>query len=260
MAPDPRVLLDAAFAAYGESAPSGYSTTGQILTNEAGLYLCVYRKDGTDEYIVAFRGTEGNLEDINPDIHKGWPQYNDSDKEIQDLLQTLLETASRIDITGHSLGGALAQFAAYDFAIENPRLDSSKINLTTWNSLGGEWALSQFRSYNPAVAATINGTHYYRGDDIVARLGNGHVGGVSLRLLDPERQIATVVDAHMKQELAEGLDYGTGHFTLGSTGWCAPGVLRPSAMNRFIRVVSWATVSGCSPVRSRVSPRSVERS
>ena len=86
MAPDPRVLLDAAFAAYGESAPSGYSATGQILTNEAGLYLCVYRKDGTDEYIVAFRGTEGNLADINTDIHKGWPQYSDSDKEIQDLL------------------------------------------------------------------------------------------------------------------------------------------------------------------------------
>ena len=215
MAPDPRVLLDAAFAAYGESAPSGYSTTGQILTNEAGLYLCVYRKDGTDEYIVAFRGTEGNLADINTDIHKGWPQYNDSDKEIQDLLQKLMETASRIDITGHSLGGALAQFAVYDLidqSQENP-IDTSKINLTTWNSLGGEWALSQFRSYNPAVAATINGTHYYRGDDIVARLGNGHVGGVSLRLLDPERQIATVVDAHMKQELAEGLDYGTGHFT-----------------------------------------------
>ena len=211
MAPDPRVLLDAAFASYGESAPIGYSTTGQTLTNEAGLYLCVYRKDGTDEYIVAFRGTEGNLVDINTDIQKGWPQYHDSTSEIQNLIKALLPKASRIDITGHSLGGALAQFAAYDFAIENPRLDSSKINLTTWNSLGGEWALRQFRTYNPAMAATINGTHYYRGDDIVARLGNGHVGGVSLRLLDPEHQIATVVDAHMKQELVEGLDYGTGY-------------------------------------------------
>lgn len=52
---------------------------------------------------------------------------------------------------------------------------------------------------------------------------------------------------------------GIGHFTPGSAGCFAPGVLRPSAMDRFIRPVSRATISGWSPATSRVSPRSSAR-
>ena len=79
MATDPRVLLDAAFASYGDTPPEGYNSTGQTITNKAGLYATVYRKIGAEEYIFAFRGTEQTLADFNTDVHKGWPQYENSD-------------------------------------------------------------------------------------------------------------------------------------------------------------------------------------
>ncbi len=213
MATDPRILLDAAFAAYGDTPPEGYNSTGQTITNKAGLYATVYRKIGAEEYIVAFRGTEQKISDINADVHKGWPQYKDSDGEIQDLLRNLLETASRVDITGHSLGGALAQFAVYDLIDQNREqpIDPNKISLTTWNALGGEWALKQERTYDPNLLDSYSVAHYYRSDDIVSRLGRGHVGGNCIELYEPERRIAGVVAAHMKEELLRGLETGTGY-------------------------------------------------
>jgi len=39
MATDPRVLLDAAFAAYGDNPPPGYRSTGRTIINNAGLYV-----------------------------------------------------------------------------------------------------------------------------------------------------------------------------------------------------------------------------
>ncbi len=210
MATDPRVLLDAAFAAYSDSPPPGYNNLNRTITNDSGLYATVYQKIGTKEYIVAFRGTEKTLADINTDIQKGWPQYEDSDDKIQDLIKELLANGGTVDITGHSLGGALAQFTAYDLFANNPGLDASKIRLTTWNALGGEWGLREFRTYDPTAVKNLNATHYYRSDDLVSRLGRGHVGGECIRLLDPKHQVAGVVAAHMRDELLEGLETGTG--------------------------------------------------
>ncbi len=210
MATDPRVLLDAAFAAYGDSPPPGYNSIGRTITNDSGLYVTVYRKIGAEEYIIAFRGTEKTLADFNTDAQKGWPQYDDSDDKIQDLIKDLLATGGRVDITGHSLGGALAQFTAYDLFENNPGLEASKVSLTTWNALGGEWALREFRSYDPTKVSNLQATHYYRGDDLVSRLGRGHVGGDCIELHDPVRQIADPLAAHMKEELLQGLETGTG--------------------------------------------------
>ncbi len=212
MATDPRVLLDAAFAAYGDTPPEGYNSTGQTITNKAGLYATVYRKIGAEEYIVAFRGTEQTLADFNTDVHKGWPQYENSDDDIQNVLKDLLLKASHVDITGHSLGGALAQFAAYDLLADNQSLNASKVSLTTWNALGGEWALREFRNYDPIKVNNLQAAHYYRGDDLVSRLGRGHVGGDCIELHDPIRQIADPLAAHMKEELLQGLEAGTGNF------------------------------------------------
>ena len=211
MATDPRILLDAAFAAYGDSPPPGYNTIGRTITNADGLYATAYRRIGSEEYIVVFRGTEKTLADINTDVHKGWLQYKDSAKDLQDLIKDLMANGGRVDITGHSLGGALAQFAAYDLFANNTGLDASKISLTTWNALGGEWGLREFRTYDPTLIRNLNATHYYRSDDLVSRLGRGHVGGECIELHDPERRIAGVLEAHMKEALQMGLETGTGY-------------------------------------------------
>lgn len=215
MTTEATVLLDAAFSAYegGPDAPNDhYQLTTQI-TNPEGLHADIYKKKNSNDYIISFRGTEtSQVNDIYTNANLGWLQYEKSQRDIQKTIKSLLADGNKIDITGHSLGGALAQFAAYDLAKEAKESGNSEllnqISLTTWNALGGVWGLQRNGGYDPSVAAGLTARHYYRFDDLVARLGRGHVGGEMLRLNDPEGLMARVFDAHMDQELRESLQAG----------------------------------------------------
>lgn len=212
MSTDPLLLLDAAFASYPESSvPRGYIYSQRAIENVDGLYVDVYRRGETNDYIVSFRGTEpGSLADITTNANLGWLQFAASRPKIRSLLHELLSKGGNVDVTGHSLGGALAQFAVYD-VVKNAgetKTPTAKLRLTTWNALGGEWALRRMQEYQPSIADQIEARHYYRGDDLVARLGVGHVGGVSLRLSDPAGRIEGLLAAHMKEELQQSLQAG----------------------------------------------------
>lgn len=211
MTTEATVLLQAAFSSYPESvAPTGYWHDKEIISNASGLHMEIYRRAGTNNYIVSFRGTEPTqLSDLAADANLGWPQYQSARDDIQRILKTLIEEGGNVEVTGHSLGGALAQFAVYDF-LESADGDKRKqlihqVSLTTWNALGGVWGLERNGGYNLNVMDGINARHYFRADDIVSRLGNGHVGGEMLRLEDPEGKIAGVLGAHMQAELSQSL-------------------------------------------------------
>ena len=210
MSTDPLLLLDAAFASYPDSAlPKGYFKTGKFIHNEEGLYVEVYQRlGGSKDFIVSFRGTQpSSLADIATNANLGWPQYNSSRKRINSLLFELLESGGTVAVTGHSLGGALAQFAVFDAVrqADDAKIPIHRLSLTTWNALGAEWALRRKQEYDAEIAARIVARHYYRADDLVARLGVGHVGGVSLRLGDPSGQIESLLEAHGKEELLQSL-------------------------------------------------------
>jgi hypothetical protein len=214
MATDPAVLLEAAFASYDNGkVPSDYERQTTSITNVEGLHVEVYRRRDSTDYIVSFRGTEmPHLDDISTDLNLGWPQYKKSRSDIINLVHGLLSKGGFVDITGHSLGGALAQFTAYDLAQEAADMGTPEklnhIGLTTWNALGGLWGLQRENSYDPEVAANIQARHYFRGDDLISRLGKGHVGGTLLRLDDRDGRVATIKDAHMQAELKESLQAG----------------------------------------------------
>lgn len=213
MSTDPLLLLDAAFASYPDSAlPRGYRKYGNAISNRDGLYAEVYQRlDGSRDFIVSFRGTEpGSLADIATNANLGWPQYSRSSEDIQKILLELLSSGGTVAVTGHSLGGALAQIAVFD-AVKQAKLSgiaTHRLSLSTWNALGAEWALRRMDRYDPEVAALIQARHYYRADDLVARLGMGHVGGISLRLDDPSGQIEPLLEAHGKEELLQSLRAG----------------------------------------------------
>lgn len=215
MSTEAAVLLNAAFASYPENIPpKDYMYDKEIIKSPSGLRMEVYRRTGSNDYIVSFRGTEpSQFNDIATDINLGWPQYGSARRDIQRVLKSLLQEGGRVDVTGHSLGGALAQFAVYDLVNnldgDKRALIERQISLTTWNALGGVWGLERNGGYDARIMAGINARHYYRFDDIVARLGKGHVGGEMLRLDDPEGRIAGVLDAHMQAELNQSLTAGT---------------------------------------------------
>ena len=91
-----------------------------------------------------------------------------------------LQDATKIDFVGHSLGGALAQYAAYDY-IKNG--GSAEVSLTTFNGLGGEAGLKQMHGseFDPSLASQVEAAHFFTSSsdrqDMVSRLGEGHFGG-----------------------------------------------------------------------------------
>ena len=93
-----------------------------------------------------------------------------------------------INFTGQSLGGALAQYAAYEYVVEMKKRKKtyvpSDVTLTTFNGLGALWGLQaniKDEHGDPAfksdmLAGIGFSAHYVVANDLVARLGGGHIG------------------------------------------------------------------------------------
>ena len=104
-------LLDAAFASYQDGInlpPAGFTQsinpTHTIENLNTGLYVTTYHNSTTNEYIVAFRGTENAADWVN-NANRGWPQYEHGRGQIQDLLNSLTTGSGvHVSITGHKPG------------------------------------------------------------------------------------------------------------------------------------------------------------
>lgn len=194
-----------------------------------GFGFIAYRNEQTNEVIVALRGTDGpNPQDwVANSQHLGWNQW-DTDGSGRDQVFAFLNElrdpngdpySGKIHFTGQSLGGGLAQYAAYEYvrdqkalaALNGTTFDASRVTLTTFNGFGGVLGLQQNTgSYNPTVLADIgSNAHFYTEGDLVSRLGSlsgvGHTGGTAYMLkahateIDPdtgEPFLLNAIDAH----------------------------------------------------------------
>jgi hypothetical protein len=162
-------LLDAAYAVYhgatDPAIPSGFAkvenTAGQdffsVNNTATGLFYETYRNSSTNEYIVSFRGTNETTDWVN-NATGGWFQFETNLAQIRNVLNfTTSASTAKVNITGHSLGGALAQFATYDYVQRSGSASVSELSLTTWNALGGQWALTDnsTRLYDSSFNANL---------------------------------------------------------------------------------------------------------
>jgi len=166
-----------------------------------GFQAVVFRKEGTNEYIVAFAGT-GDAQDAAADLALGTPQWRANANEVLTFLNGL--NATNIDFTGRSLGGALAQYAAYDYlktAQEN-NIAPAEVALTTFNGLGGMAGLQQMHpdNFDSTLASQLDAAHFYTASgfntDMVSRLGEGHFGGETYQINMSETD-AGVIGMHL---------------------------------------------------------------
>jgi hypothetical protein len=211
-------LLDTSYGLAPQYAvPSGFYEVTQRVDLNTGFGFIAYRKDGATpaetEIILALRGTDGpNAQDwVANSQYLGWNQWNTANAG-RDLLFSFLESLKldptdqntafegKIHFTGQSLGGALAQYAAYQYVESHQGLtgfSKANITLTTFNAFGGVLGLQQNAGgYNPAVLADIgSNAHFYTEGDLVSRLGRdsvtglGHTGGTSYFLSAGSTQI-----------------------------------------------------------------------
>ena len=156
----------------------------------SGFKYILFKNAQTDELIVAFGGTDG----LDPQdwaansLHLGWNQWDLNRAAVfADIAIADTSGSAKIHFTGQSLGGALAEYAAYDFLTftgnERPTpSDLSRVTVTTFNGLGGEEMLQ--RTYGTAaipysddvLGLVSESAAYHVRNDLVSRLGGGHAG------------------------------------------------------------------------------------
>ena len=106
-----------------------YKDKYDVEIEDDGFYACAFVKD--NNIVIAYRGTEPDtLRDLSTDFKIGFLNHNHSQLVCAYLFLEyvkLLYPKKEIHITGHSLGGCLAQYA---FVCSNKRYPT-----VTWNGL-----------------------------------------------------------------------------------------------------------------------------
>ncbi len=204
----------------------GFEKQFERRNDATGFKFVTYKNVETNEVIVAFGGTDGpDPVDWTANTALGWNQWVLGREQVFADLRLMVDSDTKVHFTGQSLGGALAQYAAYEWVKtkltvtdeDDPEFladfDKSNVSLTTFNGLGGLKGLVdnlptsgvQHASYDPTILQGLGlSGHFYITNDMVSRFGNGHVGGDTFlldfksdRINDLGHQYAYgLVDAH----------------------------------------------------------------
>jgi len=189
-----QMMIDSAAKAYtygaSNPAPTGTTFVRSIDDSKTGAHAQIYRINGTNEYAVAFTGTQPNIggQDLYSDFgHHGMNQWRALQPSVQSFLAGEGAAATAVHFTGESLGGALAQYATYDMA-QGLQAEGKQVTMTTLNALGGQAGIvERDGSVNAAKLAGVDATHLFAvsqggNPDGVSRLGDGHLGGQTYRV------------------------------------------------------------------------------
>jgi len=102
---------------WGKSTDNSVQSLLKLYNNHGveddGFHAEIYQKEGTKEYVLAFRGTDDLRDWVKGNIPQGLgistTQYSNAINLIQQFKETCKDCS--ISITGHSLGGGLASAA-----------------------------------------------------------------------------------------------------------------------------------------------------
>ncbi|MBK9308279.1 MAG: DUF2974 domain-containing protein [Nitrospira sp.] len=169
----------------------GFEKQFERRNDAVGFKFVTYKNTTTNEVIVAFGGTDGSDPvDWTGNTALGWNQWVAGREQVFADLRLMTDSETKIHFTGQSLGGALAQYAAYEWVQKkltttNPLdpefladFNKQNVSLTTFNGLGGLKGLTDHGGYDPTVLQGLGlSGHFYVTNDMVSRFGGGHVGG-----------------------------------------------------------------------------------
>jgi Ca2+-binding RTX toxin-like protein len=214
VAVDQKILdgVGAAGAAYTDitrhtSSLSGYSIIGTPYNDEEndgpskGLQMVIYGSTDHSQVIITFVGTnEGN--DAIGDLGLGWDQFSESQATIQSEIASALTgvySSAAVTFAGHSAGGIIAQYAAYDYQkdlLDNE--DSATVNLVTNNAPGVTDMLiaEKGEDYDPLVgSAFAYVANTFERDDVVHMMGSEYLGGSAFEI--QPSGIYDLINAHL---------------------------------------------------------------
>jgi outer membrane protein OmpA-like peptidoglycan-associated protein len=95
-------------------------------TQEHGKFFAydIYQRQGADEVVFAFRGTDSKLDYLGANFAIGIsPEYRQARKELGEYIKN--HPQQRVTVTGHSLGGGLALSASVHHGVDAIAFDPS---------------------------------------------------------------------------------------------------------------------------------------
>jgi Ca2+-binding RTX toxin-like protein len=194
--------------------------------------LIFYSAD-RNEYMVALTGTNGpDSQDWYNNLNYSTTQWIANEQTMRDLLADVLaaspdSSTARITFTGQSLGGALAQFAAYDFVESNPGFNPGSLSIITFNGLGAIGGMRAMRpDFNPQLLSGAETAHYTVYNDIVHRLGEGNFNAsnntylLDFRAIPGQDRALDIVDAHrIETGFYRGFGWADVNLVARDLGW-----------------------------------------
>jgi hypothetical protein len=210
----PADLTDPNLVINNSSVSWSFSDTGGFTNGKAFAFAAV----NGDDLVISFRGSDGALA---PDyesvlVHQGDDQYADLLLFIQDVLEyagNISENgghAYSVHLTGHSLGGTLAELTAthisegdLDFAgsVDVHTIGSPGVGWDRGYYLSADQGLSFIHTQDPVatIAPTIAFTRRFTSDIVVERLD------LSWRS-DPDFEGVFFATEHKTQHYLESID------------------------------------------------------
>ncbi len=165
------------FETFLSTIPPGYVVYGADAEIESGLKYVILKPSTTgDPWILAFTGTN-SLIDALADTGLGSAQFEQLKEMI--LLFSLIPQLSDVDllVTGHSLGGGLAQAAAHEIQRQrDAQGNPAKVILRTWNAFGSQELIERVSGgCDSRLLERLDAANYNVRGDLVSRIGT-HFG------------------------------------------------------------------------------------
>jgi hypothetical protein len=185
-------LLDAAQAAYNPRPIPGYKVVQVIDKKDSGFKAYILEKlnlapGEPPTRIISIAGTEDAKDGI-ADATMGLAQYIQNQAEISSIVNDFITQGGKIQFTGHSLGGGLAQAFAHkamvDFKKNNRARDPiamNQIDVVTWNAFGAKPLIEMRQKLDEDLIGTRfddQMVHYRTEGDTVSRLGEYPMGQI----------------------------------------------------------------------------------
>ncbi|QRP63427.1 hypothetical protein I6J77_15140 [Rhodanobacter sp. FDAARGOS 1247] len=223
-----------------KSWPDGHAVDGTdfevyktLQNTTSGYYGAIYRNKITGELVVAHRGTEfddnGTGTDILRDLVEADGQMalqriNQQIDDARHLVEIALDLAKHsspsggpvsVTVTGHSLGGSLAQVTAFEYGLYGE----------TFNAYG---AAGQYGT--PAGGSQV--INYVRATDLVAAAGQ-QFGEVRIYATATDRQLLLMPEfklEHVITDLGPSVTHAIAQFIGGTDGY----LLTPENSERYV--------------------------
>lgn len=185
-------LMDAAQGAYHFNVPEGYKIVKTFDDQESGFKAFILEKENLEPgerptRIVSFAGTEDD-KDKAADMTFGVKQYNRNHVEVLSYVNSFLHSGGKVQFTGHSLGGGLAQAFAHKAMVnfkETNRvrevIGMDQIQVVTWNAFGAKELIEMRQDFDEDLIGTRfddQMVHYRMEGDTVSRLGTYPMGQI----------------------------------------------------------------------------------